>query len=369
MSNYNSIDDIVAGVENSTQVVTNTKYDDNSYMISSIPDFVKYKGVAISNIYANGNSWIGLGSSSEHFRFNRRDAAMFNLWVEEGTYLGNYSFFRVRWNGYSKHNAAGDPYMQTYDFIIFDTGDIMLYAVDIPTSYYNGTFNFDSVKYTKPTTENRYVTFYLQEDDTYSIEYEPIELSSPYEKRYLVKIGDNYYTEIDGALSQIAVTELTAQTFLDNGMLELPTGALLVSIDSPEVLCWTDAPDIQKIKGYVQGTPTGIHEIMSDNIRVGHYSIYGILGVDVVASSGVIFFVSIDGGSWMIYNSDSNSWVASDAGMSPTDLVNISEEAWSTLINSAENMKLKAVLSGVDTVTSVKFTFNNDAPKTLESEV
>ena len=45
MANYETIEELVAGVANATQLVTNTKYDDNSYIISELPEFVKYKGV------------------------------------------------------------------------------------------------------------------------------------------------------------------------------------------------------------------------------------------------------------------------------------------------------------------------------------
>ena len=96
MANYETIEELVAGVVNATKLVDNTNYDENSYTISGLPEFVKYEGVSVSTIYANGNSWIGFDAESEHFKFNRRDAAMYNLWTEEGTLLDTYSFFRVR---------------------------------------------------------------------------------------------------------------------------------------------------------------------------------------------------------------------------------------------------------------------------------
>ena len=187
MANYETIEELVAGVVNATKLVDNTKYDENSYTISGLPEFVKYKGVSVSTIYANGNSWIGFDAESEHFKFNRRDAAMYNLWTEEGTLLDTYSFFRVRWGGVCKYNSYGDPYFQTFDLIIFDTGDVMFYAVDIPTSYYDGTFAFADVEYNAPTTDSRYVTFYAQADGTYRTEYAPINFSSTYVTKYLVR--------------------------------------------------------------------------------------------------------------------------------------------------------------------------------------
>ena len=88
MANYETIEELVAGVANATQLVTNTKYDDNSYIISELPEFVKYKGASVSTIYANGNRWIGFDAEREHFKYSRRDAAMYEVWEEEGTVFG-----------------------------------------------------------------------------------------------------------------------------------------------------------------------------------------------------------------------------------------------------------------------------------------
>lgn len=361
MANYNSIDEIVGGVENATQLISGSKYDDNSYTISGIPDFVMYKGASFSSIYANGNSWLGFGSSNEHFRFNRRDAAMYNLWTEEGTYIGSYRFFRIRWSGMAKYNSYGDPYKQTFDLIFFDTGDVMFYAVDIPTSYYDGTFYFADVSYSKPTTDSRYATFYANEDGTYNTVYAPIELLPPYLKKYLVRDNGTIYKVSDGALVEVE-GELSADLFQNSGVDEIPDGALLMTLASPEVLCWTDAEQAPKLTATVQGNPTEAHDIISDNIRIGHSSIYGIVSVESIASEGARFLLSFDGGLWMVYDTDSNTFVYSDVGMTATELVAIPTEVWTSVVNSAENMKLKAVIEGVETVTQIKFNFNNESP-------
>ena len=60
----------------------------------------------------------------------------------------------------------------------------------------------------------------------------------------------------------------------------------------------------------------------------------------------------------MSYNE--GKWSASDVGMTTAELVAIPANAWSSMINSAKYMQLKAILDGVDTVTKVKFNFNND---------
>lgn len=367
LKNYNTIEEIIAGVENSTKLVDNTKYDENSYTISGLPDYVKYKGVSVSTIYANGNSWIGFDSESEHFKFNRRDAAMYNLWMEEGTFLDTYRFFRIRWGGVCKYNAYGDPYFQTFDLIIFDTGDVMFYAVDIPTSYYDGTFAFADVEYNAPTTDSRYVTFYAQADGTYRTEYAPIEFVQDMVK-YLVRDGATIYTVTDGMLVEVT-GELSASLFTEYGVDTIPDGALLMTLNAPEVLCWTNVDELPVLTATVQGVPIGEHDIISDNIPIGHSSIYGISSVEANASDGATFLLSFDGGMWMSYTE--GKWSASDVGMTASELIAVPTQAWSSVVNSAQNMRLKVSIDGVDTVTQVKFDFSNEPPVVIagESEV
>lgn len=354
--NYNSIDEIVAGVANATQLVNNTKYDENSYTISGIPDFVKYKGALVSTIYANGNSWIGFDAESEHFKFNMRDAAMYNLWTEEGTLLDTYRFFRVRWGGVCKYDAYGDPYFQTFDLLIFDTGDVMFYAVDIPTQYYDGVNSFADVEYTAPTADSRYVTFYAQAGGTYRTVYAPIKFVS--EVKYLVRDGRTIYTVTDGTLS-VVEGDLTADLFISSGVDTIPDGALLLPLYAPEVLCWTDGEELPRITATVQGVPTGTHEIISDNINIGDSSIHGVSSIVAVASSGAKFFLSFDGGSWVVYDTSSGTWIASIVGMSATEFASVPTDVWQNVASSVANMRLKAVIEGTETVTQVKFTFDN----------
>lgn len=181
----------------------------------------------------------------------------------------------------------------------------------------------------------------------------------PKKPKYLIRNNDIVYTVQNDSLVEV-VGGLNAQLFLDNGVDEIPSGTLLMTLSNPEVLCWTDSDKVPTLKATVQGVPTGAHDITSDNINIGHSSIYGITSVEATASDGATFLLSFDGGAWMAYTD--STWIASDAGMTAAELMSIPSTAWSSVINSAQYMQLKATLEGVDTVTQVVFNYNNESP-------
>lgn len=357
MANYTSIEDIIAGISNATQLRTNSRQGDGTDTVTGV-DWFSYGGTVCNNIYVNGNGWIGFGSSSEHLKVNRRDQAMWNLWREEGTFstrFNSYRFLRIRWSGYTVYNSTSASALLTFDVILLETGDIVLYIADIPTEYYNGTFALENLTYEKPTADKRYVTFYLQTDGSYVADYAPISYNV---KKYLVRNNGTLYTVTDGALVEVSGT-LNADMFKNSGIDTIPGGALLMTLSSPEVLCWTNAEELPTLTATVQGIPVGSHDIISNDIPVGDISISGIATVEADASENATFLLSFDGGAWMIYTDD--KWSASDVGMTTAELIAVPSNAWNSMIASANNMRLKAVLDGVDTVTEVKFNFNNDA--------
>ena len=188
MADYTTIEEIVAGVDNATQLRIYSKQDDGTDTVTGV-DWFSYNGTVCNNIYVNGNGWIGFGSSNEHLKVNRQDQVMYNLWREEGTVKGR-RFLRVRWRGYTVYNSTSANNLLIFDVILFDTGDIMLYISDVPTDNYSGTFTLGDLTYEKPTADRRYVTFYLQTDGSYVANYAPINLSV---KKYLVRNNGTIY--------------------------------------------------------------------------------------------------------------------------------------------------------------------------------
>lgn len=360
MADYKSIADIVAGVENATQLRTNSKQDDGTDTVTGV-DWFSYNGTVCSNIYANGNSWIGLGSSSEHLKVNRRDAAMWNLWREEGTYLNYFKFLRIRWSGYTAYKYTSTSNLLTYDVVLFDTGDIMLYIVDIPTSAYTGTFTLGSLSYTKPTADNRYVTFYLQEDGSYIVDYAPISLENPYMTKYLVRDNNTIYTVSGNALAEVT-GELNAQLFQNSGVDAIPDGTLLMTLSNPEVLCWTDAETLPTLTATVQGIPPQPQVIVSEEINLMDGSIKGIESVAIDCKGEPVFAVSFDKkATWIIHNR--TRWVAvSDelSGMTKAGLEAITTEQWQAPYETASDMYIRCTLfDETQSVTTVSISFVN----------
>ena len=359
MANYTSIDDIVAGVENATQLRTNSKQDDGTDTITGV-DWFSYNGTVCSNIYVSGNSWIGLGASSEHLKVNRRDAAMWNVWREEGTYstsLHTYNFLRIRWSGYTSYNSTSSSALLTFDVLIFETGDIMLYVADIPTSDYTGIFSLDDVTYDKPTVENRYVTFYLQTDGSYVVKYAPIDLAI---KKYLVRDVNTLYTINAGSLVEVS-GELNSNLFIDNGIDTIPDGALLMTLATPEVLCWTDADTVPKLTATVTATPQP-QVIITDKIYLTDKSITGIESALATCEGELIIAVSFDDKqTWKAWNGE--QWVTlsdDNTGMSKETLEGITFEQWNELYTGATGFYVRvSLLDTTQSVEKIVFDFSN----------
>lgn len=341
MADYTRIEDIVAGVENATKLRDNSKQDDGTDTITGV-DWFSYEGKICNYIYANGNGWIGFGSSSEDLKVNRRDQAMWNLWREEGNYVilaGAYRFLRIRWSGYTYYGATDSGSLLTFDVILFETGDIMLYLVDVPISNYNGTFSLGSLPYTKPTTENRYVTFYLQDDGSYSIDYAPISL---YIKKYLVRSGNILYTVTDSTLVEVS-GDVNSDLFLNSGADTIPDGALLITLSNPEVLCWTNAEELPKLTATVIASPKYNQQVISESIDISDSSIKGIETVTADCEGDLIIAVSFDNKTtWKAWNGE--SWINLSeqfSGMSKATLESITVDQWNLLYSGATSMYIR----------------------------
>lgn len=341
MANYNSIEELfAAGIDNMDVLINNTSYDDNTFTATGA-DWLKFNNVTVANVYVSGNTWFGFGSNTtEHLRVNRRDTKMWYLYREEGTLFNYYRFLKFRWRGYSAYNQTSDSYSLIYDVVLWENGCISLHMVDIPTSYYSGTFILtaaSALTYNAPTDTAPDVTFTPQDENntTFAVSYEVIGLAPPYDRKYLIREGTTLYTITDGALSALTETEVTASLFQTYGVDEAPDGSLLLGLTDPEVLYWHDSEDdLPTLTMTVTGTPPLPQVFTSDAMDLTHESIAGINYAVVDASEDVRFAITFDDGvTWIAH--DGTSWftVSDEApGMLASTFNAITAEQWAEVV-------------------------------------
>lgn len=336
---YNSIEDLFdEQIQNLSCLVNNSSYNDNSYTITSVPNWIKFNNIAVTSIQVNGNSWIGFNGSTEHIKFNRRDAKMYYLWVEEGLLYNYYKFYRIRWKGYSYYSSTSSSYLQEWEAIIFDTGDICIHAINIPTSSYDGTNSIiasQTYSYTKLTAENRFVTFYSQDENNtiFTVDQNCIVIEPPYDKKYLIKAENKLYTITNGTLVELESTELNAELFRTSGIDTIPESTLLITLINPEIFYWIDTNDheIDLIKAIEKATPQA-QVIESIDYDMTHPTILGIEKILVDATPGVMFAVSFDSGTtWKMWTGTEWGILSErDSGMSAEVMSAITAEQWNT---------------------------------------
>lgn len=334
--NYNSVEEILStGTTNMTVIRDNTKFTGSSVISIEGASWFDFNGSTASTIYTSAYSYWGFGSSYEHLKVNRRSGALYSLYREEGTLYGYYKFLKIRWVGYSYASSTSSSYALTYDVILWDTGDISLHMVSIPTSYNTGTYSLvasSTYSYTVSTASPD-VTF-TKTDSGFTVSSSIINLELPCDTRYLIRSGSDYYTVADNALSVISVTSLTASVFSTYGVNYysegLPSISLLRSLTNPEILFWQDTTDEvdKKSKLIIKGTPALPQMVYYEPQDISGKT--GINKAEVVASDDVLFAISCDDGQvWKYYNG--TAWVDATAeteGMSAVALKNITPEAW-----------------------------------------
>lgn len=367
MADYNSIEEIfAAGIDNMDVLINNESYDDNVFTASGA-DWLKFNNVSVANVYVSGNTFFGFGSNAEHLKVNRRDAKMWFLYREEGTLYNYYRFLKFRWRGYTHYSATDAASLMEYDVILWENGCISLHMVTVPTSNYTGTFQLtaaSALTYTAPTADAPDVTFTPQDENntTFAVSYEVINLAPPYDRKYLLRSGSTLYTVTDGALSALTETEVTASLFQTYGVDDLPDGSLLVGLTDPEVLYWQDSEDeLPELMLTVTGSPPVPQIVITSTQDMSDPSILGIESATVDASDDVLFAISFDDGvTWKAY--DGGKWVTlstENSGMNKATVENISLEAWAEVAISAM-YKLRFVLMDTDSyVATVRVNYIN----------
>ena len=179
-------------------------------------------------------------------------------------------------------------------------------------------------------------------------------------QRYLIRNNDTIYTVQNDSLVEV-VGDLNAQLFLDNGVDEIPSGTLLMTLSNPELLCWTNAEKLPTLTVTVKGIPEP-QIVMSKEIDLMHSSIKGINGVTVDCKGDVLFAVSFDKkATWMMHNG--TEWVAvSDelSGMTKAVFEAITTDQWQPKYEASSEMYIRCILfDETQSITTVNIDFIN----------
>ena len=157
------------------------------------------------------------------------------------------------------------------------------------------------------------------------------------------------------------VGDLNAKLFINNGVDEIPSGTLLMTLSNPEVLAWIDSDRVPALSATVKGIPEP-QAIVSEEINLMDDSIKGIESVTIDCKGEPVFAVSFDKKStWMMHNG--TEWVAvSDGltGMTNTEFEAITTDQWQPKYEASSDMYIRCtLLDETQSVTKVDIDFIN----------
>ena len=193
-----------------------------------------------------------------------------------------------------------------------------------------------------------------------TVYYAGTEIEYPDIKKYLVRDNDTIYTVTEGALAEVT-GELNSNLFIDNGIDTIPDGALLMTLATPEVLCWTNTDTVPTLTATVTGTPQP-QTIISDKIYLTDKSITGIESALATCEGDLVIAVSFDDKqTWKAWNGEQWATLSDDnTGMSKATLEAITFEQWNELYTGATGFYVRvSLLDTTQSVEKIVFDFSN----------
>lgn len=176
--------------------------------------------------------------------------------------------------------------------------------------------------------------------------------------KYLVRNNDTIYTVADGSLVEVS-GELNSNLFIDNGVDDIPSGTLLMTLSKPELLCWENTEkDLPKLTATVTATPVG--QYITKIIDMSNASISGINNVTVECTGTPWFSCSFDGGiTWMEYSG--GTWIEVELyGMAKETLISITSDEWYSATSGINSFIMRVLLrSSSDSLTNLSVNFLN----------
>lgn len=221
-----------------------TRNDDSTATLPAMDFNILYNNTSVNTIYSSGNSWIGIGSSTEHISINRRDTSYNNLYYASEMEFG-LKVFRVRFEGNSSYSSWGSNNL-IWEFSVFEDGVLRLVIEKTPNNA-NDNFNnpggnslsvrFETGKSYIFTPQNENGTNFIVEEGTYI----------PCQNKYLIvdQEGVKSYVQSEEGSSWVKIADIpiSEELFSEFGVDVLPDD--LTGLQSQATLFYfTDNPSI-----------------------------------------------------------------------------------------------------------------------------
>lgn len=169
--------------------------------------------------------------------------------------------------------------------------------------------------------------------------------------KYLIQDATTIYTVADSVLEDLQTTDLTAGLFQTHGMEDPPTSDILLTLNNPKVLAWSDEEQ-PELTATITTTPYP-QTIYSPEYDMTDPTILGIEKVIVEASDDVTFAISFDGGeTWKYYTGTEWATLSEEtSGMSTETIMAVPTDKW-TEVATTGTFKVRATLPSVESTLS-----------------
>jgi hypothetical protein len=299
--------------------IRNTGNDEGTDVLDGLAGFF-FNGVEVTNLYVNGNHWVGFGTSEEQLRVCRRDGKCHYLYRQEGELESGIRFLKIRWEGYTLYSSTAVSARLIFELFLIGNNDMFLNVVQTPT--YSTYFGISELICGDTTTSlticdgsggGKQICFYSEDKEgrSFRVGYENYYYPDEYTDAYLVRSEGKYYTVENDMITEIEVVNPTSAIFYRYGTRTIPDGSLLLDLVNPEVLFWTNDPtDSLLLKAeltvypYPQGL-LGYADMTSESIK-------GISLITAEYSGNIGTKLSFDGGDSYEDEQTMDELIASD---------------------------------------------------------
>lgn len=323
--------------------------DDGTYIL---PDFgfdFYYNNVNVRNsCYVSGNSWVGLGSTTDRLRFNSLDTKAAYIYCGPET-VGGHKTFRIVWWGYSYYNRTGS-YNQGWELVFFEDGTIQFLLLYSPAntgtrqvySPNNNTwlgFTWSAGRSYVMLPATKYgLTYTLTQG--YYVEFDPL---------YLLDDGANgikYWDPFNTIWTQCGTAPVTDSMFTTYGNKVFNTSRNGVVSTAPKILMYNLDSTVQSKTLHEVFVPKA-HVVKQNIDIIVPTMINRFLLVSNLSGSSMIYTaISIDSGlTWNAYYN--NAWVT-------VDITNIADFALKGMTPSAFNALTKEQINSIGTISTIR---------------